>query len=65
MFGSFYIITVRGLLYKQTRGFITIKLVCYTGNIFSQAQLFKNIISKSVCLLGTTAGGGIFQNHRF
>ena len=25
-------------------------------NIFSQAQLFQNIISKSVCLLGTTAG---------
>ena len=33
---------------------------CSTFNtawhIFSQAQLFQNIISKSVCLLGTTAG---------
>ena len=30
----------------------------YTAqHIFSQAQLFQNIISKSVCLLGTTAGG--------
>ena len=25
-------------------------------HLFSQAQLFQNIISKSVCLLGTTAG---------
>ena len=28
----------------------------HTYSLFSQAQLFQNIISKSVCLLGTTAG---------
>ena len=31
MFGTFSTITVPGLLYKQTRGFITVKLVRYTG----------------------------------
>ena len=31
MFGTFSTITVPGLLYKQTCGFITVKLVRYTG----------------------------------
>ena len=30
--------------------------VQHARHIFSQAQLFQNIISESVCLLGTTAG---------